>query len=84
MIKLVSIVAGVALVLVGLVIFPMPIPLGAIMIVCGLVLLVSASATLAHCLRTFRRRHRGANQVIQTVEDRLPESWKKALRRSDP
>ena len=84
MIKLVSIVAGVALVLVGLVVFPMPIPLGAIMIVCGLVLLVSASATLAHCLRTFRRRHRGVNQVIQKVEDRLPESWKKALRRSDP
>lgn len=84
MIKLVSIVAGVALVLVGLVVFPMPIPLGAIMIVCGLVLLVSASATLAHCLRTFRRRYRGVNQVIQKVEDRLPESWKKALRRSDP
>lgn len=84
MIKIFSIVAGVVLVLLGLVVFPMPIPLGAIMIVCGLVLLESASATVAHCLRTFRRRHPSANQMIQTVEDRLPESWKKAFRRSDP
>lgn len=84
MIKMFSIVAGVVLVLVGLVVFPMPIPLGAIMIVCGLVLLVSASATAAHCLKTLRPRHQGANQMIQTVEDRLPESWKKAFRRSDP
>lgn len=84
MIKLVSIVVGVALVQVGIVVFPMPIPLGAIMIVCGLVLLVSVSATVAHYLKTFRRRHRGVNRVIQTVENRLPESWKRALRRSDP
>ncbi len=84
MIKAVSIVAGVALILIGLVVFPMPIPLGAIMMVCGLALLVSASARASNFLKSFRRRHRGANQVIQTVEDRLPQSWKKALRRSDP
>ena len=79
-----SIAAGVALVLVGLVVFPMPIPLGAIMIVCGLVLLVSASATIAERLRSFRRLHRGADKFIRTVEGNLPEQWKKALKRSDP
>ena len=84
MIKIVSIIAGVVLVLVGLVVFPMPVPLGAIMIVCGFALLVSASATVARCLRTLRRHHPGANRAIQTVENRLPISWKKAFQRSDP
>lgn len=82
--KLISIIFGVALVGVGLVVLPMPIPLGAIMIACGLVLLISASSTVAHAIRGLRRRHPGANRVIQSVEDRLPEAWKKALRRSDP
>lgn len=84
MVRLFSIVAGLALIVVGLIVFPMPIPLGAIMIAFGLVLLISASTTVAHAVKAFRRRHRGANQVIQSVEDRLPESWKKALQRSDP
>lgn len=84
MIKLASIILGAALVLIGLVVFPMPIPLGAIMIVCGLVLLVSVSTTVAGRLRSFRKRHHGVNQAIHAVEDRLPESWKKALQRSDP
>jgi hypothetical protein len=84
MIKLFSVVIGVILVLVGFVVFPMPIPLGAIMIVVGLLLLVSASDTVARWVRMFRQHNPGANNVIQAVEDRLPESWKKALRRSDP
>lgn len=84
MIKAITIAAGAALILVGLIVFPMPIPLGAIMIACGLVLLLSSSATAARLLKSFRKRHRGANQVIETVEERLPETWKKVLRRSDP
>ena len=83
-VKLASFTTGLALVLVGLVVFPMPIPLGAIMIVTGLVLLVSSSAVIARALRSFRQHHRGANRVIQAVEDRLPERWRNALRRSDP
>ena len=84
MIKAITIAAGAALILVGLIVFPMPIPLGAIMIACGLVLVLSSSATASRLLKSFRRRHRGANQVIETVEERLPETWKKVLRRSDP
>ena len=84
MIKAITIAAGAALILVGLIVFPMPIPLGAIMIACGLVLVLSSSATASRLLKSFRRRHRGANQVIETVEQRLPEKWKKVLRRSDP
>jgi len=83
-VKLASIITGAIFIVVGLVVLPMPIPLGAIMIVTGLVLLVSSSATIARYLRSFRKRNRAANTVIQAVEDRLPERWRKALRRSDP
>ena len=72
------------MVLTGLVVLPMPIPLGAIMIACGLVLVLSSSAMASRLLKSFRQRHRGANQVIEAVEERLPETWKKVLRRSDP
>ena len=84
MIKAITIAAGTALMLAGLVVFPMPIPLGAIMIACGLVLVLSSSTVASSLLKSFRQRHRGANQVIEAVEERLPERWKKVLRRSDP
>jgi hypothetical protein len=84
MVRLISIVAGITLIVVGLIVFPMPIPLGAIMIVTGLVLAVSASSTVAGMVRSFRTRYRGANLVIQKIENQLPERWRKALQRSDP
>ncbi|MFY0610612.1 MAG: hypothetical protein JXQ99_03715 [Hyphomicrobiaceae bacterium] len=84
MIKFVSITAGAILFLAGLIVFPLPVPFGAVMIVAGLVLLVSSSAMIARRLRSFRQHHPGANKVIQAIEDRLPERWKKAFRRSDP
>jgi hypothetical protein len=84
MVRLISIVAGIALIVFGLIVLPMPVPLGAIMIVMGLVLLVSSSTTVAGLVKSFRARYRSANLVIQKVEDHLPERWRKALQRSDP
>lgn len=84
MVKLLTGFVAVLLILGGLIVLPMPIPLGAIMIVCGLVLLLSVSSWAALRLQSFRRRCRSANIVIQTVEDKLPEAWKKVLKRSDP
>jgi len=84
MTKLFSMIAGVILVLAGLIVFPMPIPFGAIMIVAGLVLLMSANATVVRLIRRFRQHHRRTNKAIQAVEDRLPKKWQEVLRRSDP
>lgn len=84
MIKLLTLTASVALIVVGLIVLPMPIPLGGIMIVSGIVLLVSVSAVVALWVKAFRRRHGRTNRMIQNIEDRLPEAWKKILRRTDP
>ena len=47
MLKFLTLCIAVVLILFGLVVFAMPIPLGAIMIAAGLVLLISASASVA-------------------------------------
>ncbi len=84
MLKLLSIGFAVVLIGAGLVVLPMPIPLGAIMIVSGLVLLVSVSTTVALQLRSFRRHHRDIDRWIRIAEDRLPERWRRIMKRTDP
>ncbi len=84
MLRVLSLVFAITLILVGLIVLPMPIPLGAIMIVSGLVLLISVSTTVALKLRTFRRNHRDIDKWIRAAEDRLPETWRRVLRRTDP
>jgi len=84
MMKSLSIMAALGLIIVGLIVLPMPIPLGAIMIVVGVVLLLSVSVTAVHLVRGFRTKHPRADRVVREVEDRLPETWRRILRQSDP
>jgi hypothetical protein len=84
MMKILTVIAALTLIVVGLIVLPMPIPLGALMIVSGLVLLISASAAVALRLKVFRRHHGSANKFIQAVADNLPKAWKRILRRTDP
>ena len=82
--KILSIIFAVVLIGVGLIVLPMPIPLGAIMIVSGLVLLISVSATVALQLKSFRKNHSDVDGWIRIAEERLPERWKRIIKRTDP
>ena len=75
---------AIILILVGLVVLPLPIPLGAIMIACGLILLISVSATAAWYVRNYRQHHPRTDKIVRAVEERLPDAWKKVLKRTDP
>ncbi len=75
---------AILLILVGLVVLPMPIPLGAIMIACGLILLISVSATAVWYVRKYRQHHPKADRLVRAAEERLPETWKKILKKTDP
>ena len=77
-------ILAIVLILLGLVVLPLPIPFGAIMIVTGLVVLVSVSATAAWAVRSFRQKHRDADAVIRSVEERLPDKLKRVFKRTDP
>ena len=84
MVRVILIVVSLALIIVGSIVLPMPIPLGAIMIVLGLTLLVSQSKFVADRLRAFRLTHSKTDKVIRKVEDRLPAKLRDILRRTDP
>ena len=84
MLKALGAMVAVLLIVVGLIVLPMPLPFGAIMIASGIVLLVSVSAAAALRMKTFRRNHRGFDGFVRKAERYLPESWRKALKRTDP
>lgn len=77
-------IVAVALIVGGLILLPLPIPFGAIMIACGLILLISVSATVAWYVRNYRQHHPKTDKVIRAAEERLPEAWRKILKRTDP
>jgi len=84
MLRALSIASAICLIVVGLIVLPMPIPLGAIMIVSGLVLLISVSTTVALQFKSFRRHHHDFDVWIRAAEERLPDRWKRILKRTDP
>ena len=84
MMKMISAAGATVLILVGLIVLPMPIPLGAIMIVIGLIWLISASSTVARCVQSYRRKHPKTDKFIRVVEPKLPASLQAILKRTDP
>lgn len=69
---IIATIVAIALILVGIVTFPMPIPLGAVFILLGLGLLVTTNAAFALWLRNFRERHPDMEDKIRKAERWLP------------
>ena len=84
MLKLIFLGFAIVLIVVGLIVLPMPIPLGAVMVACGLILLISVSATAAWYVRNYRQNHPKADKFVRAAEHRLPKAWRKILERTDP
>ena len=84
MFKALVTVAAIVWITAGLIVLPMPIPLGAIMIASGVVLLISVCAPAALYFKGFRQRHPDADRIIRVAEERLPASWRSILKRTDP
>ncbi|MEO1204871.1 MAG: PGPGW domain-containing protein [Pseudomonadota bacterium] len=82
--KILLAVIAVILIVVGLIVLPMPVPLGAIMIVTGLALMVSQSPSAAKQLRAFRQKNKNTNAIIQRIEDALPKWLHDRFKNSDP
>ena len=84
MVKLIYIALAVALIGSGFVVFPLPIPLGALMIACGLILLISTSRSVARGVRMYRRKNQKFDRIIRAAADRLPTSWRRVLDQTEP
>jgi len=75
---------AVVLIVVGLIVIPMPIPFGALMVVSGLVILISASPTVALFIKGYRRKYPKLDKAVRKSASILPSSWQEILKRTDP
>ena len=84
MTKLLTTLFALALIAAGTLVLPMPIPFGAILILCGAVLLISVNAAFALRVKSFRNHHPKIDKFVRVAEARLPKSWRKVMKRTDP
>lgn len=75
---------GTVLVLVGLVITPLPIPLGLLLILVGLTLITYDSSFLKKRLRRLRKKHPGFSDRLKKFESRTFFIVRDVVRSTDP
>ncbi len=76
-------ILGVLLILAGLPLFWTPIPIGLIMIACGLALLISNSDAARNFVRALRTRHRGFDAWLRKAERVVPHPFDRILKRTE-
>ncbi|WP_092785655.1 PGPGW domain-containing protein [Rhodospira trueperi] len=82
--RLVSITAGVVLVIVGLITWPMPIPVGFILTALGVFLLARDSVIARNAIRRSRERWPALDRTICRVAAHLPHSARGVIRSTAP
>ncbi len=78
------IVSGIALILLGFVFIPLPIPAGALLVLAGTALLISSSRTFASFIRFLRGRIPILDGVFARIALILPAPLTRALNQTDP
>ncbi len=72
------------IILLGLIAFPLPIPVGALLITIGLSLLIISSPRLRCTIRGYRKKFPRFNRAITKTEFYLPDKIKQAIQQTDP
>ncbi|MCT7359496.1 MAG: hypothetical protein COB09_16255 [Thalassobium sp.] len=80
----VKMVTGILLLLLGIIITPMPIPLGIILIILGLSMLVGTIPQVRHFLQFIRRRYRAFSHKLNRIKHRLPAFARQLIEDTDP
>lgn len=80
--RLFIILAAIVIVLVGAVLLPLPIPLGAPMLAGGLIMLISASPAFAKLVSFARQRWQPLNRGLTWLELHIPAGLAAILRRT--
>jgi len=75
---------GGVLVVAGLVLFPMPIPIGAIMIAIGLLFLAPYFKPIQKLVRTMRQRFEPVNKAMLSIKTKCPPVIRKAIEKTAP
>ena len=77
-------IIGWVLIALGIVLFPLPIPLGIILLVPGFALVVAESRFLQRLVRVWRRRYPGLDARIHGIRPRMPAFVRKIIDVTDP
>jgi uncharacterized membrane protein HdeD (DUF308 family) len=82
--RLVALVVGIALILIGVPLFLTPFPGGAATIVIGLLLVVSSNSRAQRFLRRQRDNHPKLDERLNHVEEHMPERARGPLEKTHP
>lgn len=77
-------VTGSVLVVFGLVLFPMPIPVGLIMIALGLLMLAPYFKPIQNVVRSLRRRSDSVNSGLLKIKKKCPKVIRTAIEKTAP
>lgn len=76
--------AGIFLVITGLIITPLPIPIGLLMVLAGLAILVPESLWLRRIVRDFRSRNPKFEQKLQGIRPKAPRFIQRVIAMTTP
>ncbi|GGA69830.1 hypothetical protein GCM10011369_09370 [Neiella marina] len=77
-------VTGGVLLVVGLILIPMPVPIGLAMTISGLALLIHSNDTVRHYIRDCRQRYPNLNEKIRRAGAALPKPLRRIVSRTKP
>lgn len=84
MLRLINQIIGTIVLVAGLILFPMPIPFGALLIAIGSFILIGSSPLFVSVLRGIRRKFPKFNQAFTSFSSKMPEAIHKQLSKTDP
>lgn len=82
--KVWRLVLGWLLLIGGILVVPLPLPIGLLMFLGGLSILVVESKAVRHFVRYLRRKNRWLDKRLSQFTDKAPESLQAVLRQTDP
>ena len=82
--RLLGILLGLGLIVVGVPLIFTPLPVGILMAGMGAVVLVASSPFAARRLKAWRSRSKTVDKVVDRAEDLLPDELREPLKRTEP
>ena len=84
MLRVLGIIVGAALVLLGVPLIPTPLPVGLVMVGIGVLILTASSPHFARWLARRRERHERLDAALDKTTEVLPDPLAGPLERTDP
>jgi flagellar biosynthesis component FlhA len=75
---------GILLILLGIMVLPLPIPLGLLSILIGLSILVSVVPAIRQWLMAARRRYRDTSSALERIKHRMPAFVRQLIDETNP